>query len=129
MPSIVSKRTLNIHLTPQQLHFGVSPVKIASERSDHCDAFDKLGVEGRMSICEIAAGSGAGFGHRAVGSCTLLGAEAQALRASEISAGNSVAHGLRKREFIGVLLGCLGMGAFGCAGLLFLAQVSARGRC
>lgn len=82
-----------------------------------------------MSICKIAADNGAGFGHRAVGGCTLLGAEAQALRASEISASDGVAHGLRKREFIRVLLGGLGMGAFGCAGLLFLAQVSARGRC
>lgn len=65
-----------------------------------------------MSICKIAAGSGAGFGHRAVGSGSLFGAIEQPDVASSISASNGIAHRLRSRESIGVLLCCSGVAEF-----------------
>jgi hypothetical protein len=48
--------------------------------------FDKLPVEGIKSFCEIAAGSGVGFGVRTVGCIMSLGIALQALNAIEVSA-------------------------------------------
>ena len=42
-------------------------------------------VEGRVSICKIAAGSGAGFGHRAISGGAALGVVEQPAVASSIS--------------------------------------------
>lgn len=78
----------------QQNYFGVSPRNNCSEVSDHCNALDKLGVEGCKSIRDTAAGSGAGLGHRAVGGGSAGLVEAQPLNASKISAVQSIAHGL-----------------------------------
>ena len=58
-----------------------------------------------MSICKIAAGSGAGLGHRAVGAGPALGVEAQPVSTSNVSASDGVALRRGKREGIRVLLG------------------------
>ena len=63
---LFQKRTIRIDHTAQQLYFAVSPVKITSERSDHCNPFDNVRVDGCVSIRKTAAGSGAGCGLRAI---------------------------------------------------------------
>lgn len=112
------QRPVGVNLPAQQHYFGVSADKIASERSDHCNALDKLGVEGCKSIRDTAAGSGAGLGHRAVGCGSAFGAAAQPLSAIKISAVQSIAHRLRDGERIGYLLGLLCVGGFFCPSLL-----------
>ena len=63
--SLVARRqqiTLDIDLLAQQHYFGVSPLKIRSESCNHARPSDNVRIEGRVSICKIAAGSGAGCG-------------------------------------------------------------------
>jgi len=79
---------------------------------NHSCPFDNVAVEGFKSICNTAAGSGAGFGLRAISGGSALGADAQALNASKISTSNGVAHRLGSRERIAVLLGFLGVCGF-----------------
>lgn len=98
--------SLNHHLLVQQDYFGVSPFKIRSEFSDHCDPFDKLSVEGFKSIREMTPGSGISLGLRPVGGGASFGGEAQPLNAGKISAMSSIAGRLCLRESICVLLGC-----------------------
>ena len=76
----------------QQCYFSVSPYKITTERSDHCNPFDNVRVEGCVLICKTAAGSGAGCGLRAITGGAALGVCAQALKASEISASAGLSH-------------------------------------
>jgi len=96
----------------QQHYFGVAPSKVFSEVCNHSNPFCKLIVEGVKSIRNIACGSGASLGNRAISGGSALGAEAQPLNASTISASNGVAHRLGSRERIAVLLGFLGVCGF-----------------
>ena len=114
------QRPIRINLPTQQHYFGVSPSNNFSEFSDHSDAFDNMLVEGFKSIRKTAAGSGVGLGLRAISGGSTLGAEAQPLNASKISAGNSIARGLRNCEGIAVLLSFCGVGGFGGGGLLLV---------
>ena len=103
---------VDLNLLPQQSYLSVSPDKIASERSDHCNPFDNVSIEGSVSIRKIAAGSGAGLGHRAISGGSALGVCAQPVSASSISASDGIAHRLRSRERIGYLLGGGGVAEF-----------------
>ena len=116
------QRPLNLHLPAQQHHFGVAPCKSASESCNHFSPSNKMGVEGCVSICKIAAGSGAGLGLRAIGGGSALGVAAQPLSAIKISAALGSARGLRRGVGIGVVLRLCGVGGLGGGGLLLLLQ-------
>ena len=110
--SLTEKRSINVDLTPQHHYLRIPSDKSFSARSDHCNPFDNVTVEGFVSICKIAAGSGPGFGHRAISGGSALGVCAQAVRASSISTSNGIAHWRGKRECIRVLLCGSGMAEF-----------------
>ena len=51
---LAGEPAIGCDLPSQQHYFGVPSSKIASERSDHADACDKLAVEGLKSIRNTA---------------------------------------------------------------------------
>ena len=81
-------------MSAQEHYFGVASDKSLSVFCNHCCPFDNVAVEGFKSICNTAAGSGAGCGLRAISGGSALGVCAQPLSNSKISASNGVAHRL-----------------------------------
>ncbi|MGE8446060.1 MAG: hypothetical protein ACN6O1_07575 [Comamonas sp.] len=78
--------SLDVHLVAQCGYFGIPSPKIASEVCDHAEPFCKLAVEGCGIICKIAAGSGVGFGLRAISVGSAVGVAAQALSTGKLNA-------------------------------------------
>ena len=73
-PLLRYQRSIGINYRSLPCYFSVSPLKNSAEFCDHCDAFCKLTVEGRRSICKTAAGSGAGVGLRPITGSSVIGA-------------------------------------------------------
>ena len=113
-------------LLTQQNYFVVSPCKITSESCNHFDALDNVSVVGFESICKIDAGSGVGFGLRAVGCGPSLGIELQALSAIEISMKLSIAARLFLRKFIACFLSVYGVLPLLNSGLLLGPHICLR---
>ena len=88
------QRPVGIDLASQKFHFRIASDKSLSVLCNHCCPFDNVAVEGFESICNTAAGSGAGLGLRAVSCNSALCVCAQPLSNSKISASNGVAHRL-----------------------------------
>ena len=49
------QRAVSVDLLAQKHYFGVTPDKIRSEFSDHCNPFDNVAVEGFKAICILMA--------------------------------------------------------------------------
>ena len=94
------QRPVSVNLLAQKHYFGIPSDKIRSEFSDHCNPLDNVAVEGFKSICNTAAGSGAGCGLRAISGGSALGVCAQPASKSKVSASNGITHRLRCGEFV-----------------------------
>jgi len=92
--SIGCQRPLGVNLLAQQHYFFVPPLKIRSESCNHARPSDNVRIEGRVSICKIAAGSGVALGLRTISGGSALGADAQPVSNSKVSASNGIAHRL-----------------------------------
>lgn len=127
--SIRKQGAVGVYKGPQQRYFGVSAVNNASEVTNHCDALNKLVVEGCESISKTEAGSGAGCGLRAGTGSSPFGIEPQALKANKVSAYRVAARTLRSGEVIRRLLRCGGVRGHQGRSLLCLRQRGARTVC
>ena len=109
---LLRQRPVGVDLPAQQDYFGVASDKSCSVFCNHCCPLDNVTVEGFKSICNTAAGSGAGCGLRTVSGGSAFGVCAQPLSNSKISASDGIAYRLGCGESIAILLGGGGVGGF-----------------